>query len=98
MATRTVLIVSPHFPPSSLAGVHRARHMAKHLPGFGWTPIVVRVDEAAYAEANDPALAALVPVSLEQVRTPALPAGVMRRMGVGDIGLRGYPYLRAALD
>ncbi len=36
-----VVIVSPYFPPSSLAGVHRARHLAKHLPSFGWHPIVV---------------------------------------------------------
>ena len=31
---RSVVLISPHFPPSTLAGVHRARHMAKHLPAF----------------------------------------------------------------
>jgi FkbM family methyltransferase len=38
--SRTCVIVSPYFPPSMLAGVHRARHLAKHLPSAGWKPIV----------------------------------------------------------
>jgi hypothetical protein len=89
-----VLIVSPQFPPSPLAGVHRARHMAKHLPAHGWRPIVIRVDEAHYAERLDPALAALVPPQVEQVRSGAFP----RLPGIGDLGLRAYPHLRAAID
>jgi hypothetical protein len=95
---RTVAIVSPHFPPSSLAGVHRARHLANHLPAHGWRPIILRADQATYTEPSDPALAGLVNPAVEQIRTGALPAGPMRRLGVGDIGLRTYPYLRRALD
>ena len=48
------LIVSPHFPPSTLAGVHRARHLAKHLPAHGWEPVVIAVDPAQHVEAKDP--------------------------------------------
>ena len=95
--TRTVLILSPHFPPSTLAGVHRARHLAKHLPAQGWRPVVVRAHESHYSEPGDPALAALVPSELEQARTGALPAQLCRLAGVGDIGLRGYPYFAAAV-
>jgi hypothetical protein len=94
---RTVLIVSPHFPPSTLAGVHRARHLAKHLPAHGWRPIVVRAHERHYSEPGDPALAALVPEKLEQARTGALPTALCRLVGVGDIGLRALPYLRHAI-
>jgi glycosyltransferase involved in cell wall biosynthesis len=95
---RAALIVSPHFPPSTLAGVHRARHLAKHLPAHGWRPIVLRVDERYYSETNDPALNALVCADLRQVRTGAFPAQLMRRFGVGDIGLRAWPHLARALD
>jgi hypothetical protein len=92
----TVLIVSPHFPPSTLAGVHRARHLAKHLPKHGWKPIIIRADEKHYAETSDPGLAALVSSDVAQVRTSALPAGFSRLLGFGDIGLRAYlPILRA---
>jgi hypothetical protein len=87
---RKVLILSPHFPPSTLAGVHRARHLAKHLPSHGWWPIIIRADEATYTEASDPALATLVPPSVEQIRTGAIPARFARLLGIGDIGLRAY--------
>ena len=95
---RTVLILSPCFPPSTLAGVHRARHLAKHLPAHGWRPIVVRADDRCYTEPGDPELAALVPPGVEQVRTGALPAGLCRLFGLGDIGLRGYLHFERAID
>ena len=96
-ARRSVVIVSPYFPPSTLAGVHRARHLAKHLPGAGWNPIVLCVDEAFHADRLDPDLARLVPDCVEVVRTGAAPAALMRRFGVGDVSLRAWPNLREAL-
>lgn len=94
---RTVLILSPHFPPSSLAGVHRARHLAKALPAHGWRPVVVRADPTHYAEPGDAALAALVPATVEEIRTGAIPASLARRLGFGDIGLRGWHGFGSAL-
>jgi hypothetical protein len=95
---KTALIVAPQFPPSPLAAVHRPRHLARHLPSHGWKPVVVRVDEAFYAERLDHELARLVPASVEQVRTRALSGRLTRLGGIGDIGLRAYPYLGAAID
>src|SRR5262249_14876279 len=94
---RTVIIVSPYFPPSSLAGVHRARHLVKHLPATGWTPIVLCVDETYHEQHLDPALAALVPECVQVVKTTALPALLTRGLGFGDIGLRAWWPLRKAL-
>jgi hypothetical protein len=95
---RRCLIVSPHFPPSTLAGVHRARHLAKYLPAHGWQPIILCVDPRYHVERLDPELATLVPPSVEIVRTGAIPARWTRPFGVvGDIGLRGYFHLRAAV-
>lgn len=93
-ASPKVLIVSVHFPPSSLAGVHRARHLAKHLPAHGWRPTVLCVDEAYHEEALDPRLARLVPESVEVVRAGAIPARFTRPFGVGDLALRAFPMLR----
>ncbi|MHB2169124.1 glycosyltransferase family protein [Alsobacter sp. R-9] len=92
---RTVVIVSPHFPPSNLAGVHRARILSQHLEEFGWRPIIVTTDPRHYEEALDPGLAGLVDPYLEIVRTPALPTRPVRV--VGDIGVRSLPYHLAAL-
>lgn len=94
---RRVLIVSPYFPPSTVAGVHRARHLARHLPAAGWEPTVLCVDEAYHAERLDPGLADLLPPGLDIVKVPALSATRMRYFAIGDIGIRAYPYLSRAL-
>lgn len=94
---KTVVIVSPYFPPSTLAGVHRARHLAKHLPAAGWWPIVLMADPATHTQSADPALLTLVPESVERVTTKALPAALTRKAGLSDLGIRAYPYLRRAL-
>lgn len=94
---RTALILSPHFPPSTLAGVHRARHLAKGLPLHGWRPVILHADPHDLEEPADPALADLVPESVEQVAVRILPAVLTRPFGVGDIGLRGFRSYRRAL-
>ncbi len=97
VTSRRVILVSPYFPPSTLAGVHRVRHLAKYLPEFGWLPTVLCVDDRQYTEPLDPALAALVPASVEIIKTSALPAPLMRLLGIGDIGLRGWFGLKSQL-
>lgn len=92
-----VLIISPHFPPSTLAGVHRARHLAKHLPTHGWQPVIIRADEQHYTEAPDPELAALLPEDIIQVRTGAWSAKWTRRLGIGDIGIRAYSRIKTSI-
>ena len=77
--------------------MHRARHLAKHLSSVGWTPIVVCVDEAFHEQRLDPGLAALVPRTVEAIKVQALPSRVSRTFGVGDIGLRAWRPLRAAV-
>jgi hypothetical protein len=89
-------MISPHFPPDSSAGTHRVRLLAPHLASYGWTPTVLTVAEQDYEGRIDLELAALVPSSLEVVRTRAIPAHVTRRFGLGDLGLRALPGLRRA--
>ena len=95
--SRTAIIVSPYFPPSTLAGVHRARHLAKHLPAAGWQPVVVAVDEAYHEERLDHGLAALVPACVEIEKVPALPARLCRPFGLGEISVRAWRPLRRAV-
>jgi hypothetical protein len=90
MAERRCIIVAPHFPPSGLPPAHRARLFVRHLPAFGWTPIVVTVDPRDREEPAEPELLATVPpgVRVEVVR--ALPASVTRIAGIGDLVLRSF--------
>jgi hypothetical protein len=94
---RRVLIVSLHFPPSTLAGVHRARHLVKHLPTAGWRPIILCVDESQHEEPLDPELAGLLPKEFDIMKVGAWPAPLTRLVGIGDIGLRAFLHLRAGL-
>jgi hypothetical protein len=85
---RKILIISPHFPPSNLAAVHRSRLFAQHLPAFGWEPIILTVDEKYYEEAPDPNLSRLLPAGLVVEKVNAF--RVTKPRLVGDIGLRGF--------
>ena len=83
---KRVLIIYPHFPPSNLAGTHRARLFAQHLPSFGWEPVVLTINEKFYEETNDDDLVKLLPQGLRIEKVSAY-----KRIGpIGDIGLRGF--------
>ena len=88
---KKILIISPHFPPSNLAAVHRSRLFAQHLPAFGWLPIILTVDEKFYEEDLDWNLVKLLP---EDVRIEKVNAfKVSRPRLIGDIGLRAFVQL-----
>jgi hypothetical protein len=85
---KKILFISPHFPPSNLAAVHRARLFAQHLPNFGWQPIVLMVHEKFYEEKLDENLAKLVPANLQVEKVNAF--AVTKPRLIGDIGLRAF--------
>jgi hypothetical protein len=85
---KKILILYPHFPPSNLAGVHRARLFAQHLPQFGWEPIILTVEEKYYEEALDRNLEKLLPACLRIEKVAAFP--ITKPRLIGDIGLRAF--------
>lgn len=89
---KTILIIYPHWPPSNLAGVHRARLIANFLPEFNLHPIVLTVDSKFYEEKLDPDIIKTVSPEIEVVYTTA--KRVRKPRIIGDIGLRAYPYLK----
>jgi len=83
---KKILIITPHYPPSNLAAVHRSRLFAQHLPSFGWKPTILTVHEDYYDEQLDYALVELLPPDVQVVKVKAF-----RKMSViGDIALRGF--------
>lgn len=89
---KNVLIITTHYPPSNLTGVHRGRLFAKYLPQFGWNPIVLTVHENYYEEKPDFELNKLIPegqhiekVNAFQISKPRL---------IGDLGLRAFFQLK----
>ena len=89
---KKILIISPHYPPSNLAAVHRSRLFAQHLPSFGWTPILLTVDELYYEEELDWNLHQLLPSNQHIEKVNAF--SITKPRLIGDIGLRGFFQLR----
>ena len=89
---KKILLISPHYPPSNLAAVHRTRLFAQHLPLFGWEPIVLTVHEDYYEETLDWNLVKLLPQKQRIEKVSAL--RITKPRLVGDIGLRGFYQLR----
>ena len=85
---KRLALVSGHFPPSNLVGAQRARLWSRHLPEFGWEPIVVTGDPARYEERPDPDLEKLVAPGLRVIHAPTLPTRPVRV--VGDVGVRAF--------
>jgi len=89
---RKILIITPHYPPSNLAAVHRSRLFAQHLPSLGWEPIILTVHEKFYEEQLDWNLFDLIPKNQRIEKVKAIKITQPRL--IGDIGLRGFFQLR----
>jgi hypothetical protein len=85
---KTVLVIGPDFVPSSMPPALRLRFLVRHLPEFGWQPLVLSVEPRFYEHAIDPENERLLPPDLEVIRTPAASASWSRKIGVGDLGWR----------
>jgi hypothetical protein len=85
---KKILIISPHYPPSNLAAVHRTRLFAQHFPSFDWDPIILTVDEQYYEEQLDWNLHKLLPRHQRIEKVKAYSATKPRL--IGDIGLRAF--------
>ena len=71
-----------------MAGVHRPRLFAGHLPALGWDPIILTVHEKYYEEAPDWNLVKLLPPDLRIEKVNAMPLTKPRL--IGDMGLRAF--------
>jgi hypothetical protein len=60
--SQTLLLVSPYFPPDNVLGGKRALHLVRHLPAFGWHPVVLAAPPGRYPE--DRSAQAAVPPGL----------------------------------
>jgi hypothetical protein len=85
---KKVLIITSHFPPSNLAGIHRSRLFAQHLQSFGWEPIVLTVDEKYHEEPPDLNIMKLLPPDLRIEKVKAFELSRFRM--IGDLGLRAF--------
>jgi hypothetical protein len=93
---KNVLIVSPHFPPVDLPDMHRVRVSLPYLREFGWNATVLTVAPKYVEGSQEPRYAEYLPSGTAVTRTYALPARWTRKIGLGNLGLRAFPFLYAA--
>src|SRR5262245_6755962 len=93
---RSVLIVSPHFPPVNTPDMHRIRVSLPYFEEFGWNPIVLAVGPDHAGRLVEPLLLETVPSGVMVKRVGALPGRITRKCGIGDVGLRSFYHLLKA--
>ena len=72
-AQKTVLIICADFAPSSYPQALRTRFFARHLPEFGWKPLILTTEPRFYEWSVDPENEKLLPPdsgSLSNTRLP----------------------------
>ena len=97
--SKSILIIYPHWPPSNLAGMHRARLVANGASDLGWKVTVIAVDPAFYEEEPDEEMLQLIRPSIQTIHVSARKVTkIAGRRLIGDIGLRGYGSLQKAAE
>ena len=97
MTMRRMLLVTYHFPPSAASGAFRMLGFARHLPKFGWRPVVVAPPKIPW-EPTDPALAAQVPAETPWYPVPYRQGGLLQRLAPDSCWLpRAWRACRSAV-
>jgi glycosyltransferase involved in cell wall biosynthesis len=78
MLLKKLLMITYHFPPSAASGAFRLLGFARHLPAYGWRPLIVAPPTLPW-EPTDPQLAAQIPAEAT-VRAVPYPAGAPRML------------------
>jgi len=90
---RKVLIVSPSFAPVNAADMQRVRMSLPFFQQFGWDPVVLAVDPRYVEGVQDPLLLETIPSEIPVIHVKALSTAWTRKFGLGNLGLRAFPFL-----
>lgn len=93
---KTLLLVSPRFPPLNAPDHQRVRAMLPHLRALGWDPVVLALRTEPELGAQEPELAAAAERVARIERASPLPLRVARLAGFSSLGLRGFFALQRA--
>jgi hypothetical protein len=88
---RKVLIVSPHFPPTNAADMHRVRILLPFLGENGWAAEVLAVAPESVAAPRDEWMADGLPEDVPVHRVRGLGLGWSKIPGLGTLGWRALP-------
>ncbi|MBF0145278.1 MAG: glycosyltransferase [Magnetococcales bacterium] len=58
---KSVLMVAYHYPPAQASGTHRTLGFSKHLPRFGWHPLILSAHPMAFEQRDSSTLSQTSP-------------------------------------
>ncbi len=88
-----LLIIAPHFPPSSMPPSQRVRLILPHMREEGVEPVILTTDPSNRSDTNDPWMLELVGEDFELRTIPAVSKKITSLFKVNDLGLRLLPFL-----
>ena len=95
---RKVLIISPYFPPSNAADMHRIRTSLPYFRDFGWDAEVVAVDPRYSDLAKDELLTQSVPTDIKIHLVKAFDKRWTSKIGLGSIALRSLWFYKKRVN
>ncbi len=85
---RNVLVISPNFPPTNAADMHRIRQSLMYFQQFGWKATVIAVEPEFVEMGTDPMLLKTIPNESKIIRIKAFKPEQTRKFGLGNLGYR----------
>jgi len=76
--------------------MQRVRMSLPYFAEFGWKPVVLTVAPEYVEGVKDPLLLETIPSDIPIRRVSALPVRWTRKVGLGNVGLRAFPFLYQA--
>jgi len=89
---KKALCISPHFPPVNAVDVHRLRTALPYANNYGWQWEVVTVKPQYVEMEEDHQLLDTIPKSTKIYRLSAFSTKWTRKLGLGNLALRAYPF------
>jgi hypothetical protein len=95
---KKLLIISPYFPPSNAADMHRVRTSLPYFEALGWDAEIVTVDSRYSDIAKDDCLEEALPVNIKVHRVKAFSKRWSMKVGLGSLALRSLWFYRQKVD
>lgn len=95
---KNLLIISPYFPPSNTADMHRIRMSLPYFKENGWEVEVVMVDEQFSEATKDHFLLNSIPKDILIHKVKAFSKKITGKFGLGSLSIRSLYYYKKQVD
>jgi len=95
---KSILIISPYFPPDNAADMQRVRMSLPYFERLGWKAEIVCVDEQYTDLDKENLFGITIPSSIKIHKVKAFPKNITSKFGIGNISIRSMWYFKLKVD